>query len=613
MLLGVEWRGPASASDRPLLARPGASGAPGGGAVPSVPVPRKMIFLFIMMMKTRSMIIVAQPSSSSSSSSNAARRRIRPARRPHRTPHSSATPAAAAEGTPQACSWAWVARRPSRCPAVRDCASAADDAAGGGVRLARGLRAWLVRRGAAKRAALAGQGLPCPAAAGAHAARSREPQRMVALPPMLACRNVRHRCGQSRERGSPRSCRRGGPSAAQRPWTLAAALWRTPSVPLLRAPPRGASSTSCSRHSRCPGDDQPQTLAEWGVRVLSTADPLGKAALTHYAVSRFLNTAPVYYQHLHESAAPPVPLGTALAPARPARPQKPELVPIKQVPTHSQSGLPLNCYLLHTLTHIELNAVDLAWDTVVRFSNIAGDVEAFGERGVVPMQLFVDFLRVADDESRHLGWCLQRLDELGVQYGSIPAHDMLWQGAYDSRDSLAARLAVVPCVQEARGLDAGPRLTTRLNSNNDHRTADIVDRISTSSRVPPSCTLKEEGHTPSTAAGPCFVRRNFPTSRSACSGSERRVRPLKCRPERPSRRWSANTARFSRATGPSITRQGPTRGCNGNGTTGRLAEVPTARAPRRTRRQSGSSIADSSCSCTWNTQARHIEQSSVIA
>jgi len=226
------------------------------------------------------------------------------------------------------------------------------------------------------------------------------------------------------------------------------------------------------------GDDQPQTLAEWGVRVLSTADPLGKAALTHYAVSRFLNTAPVYYQHLHESAAPPVPLGTALAPARPARPQKPELVPIKQVPTHSQSGLPLNCYLLHTLTHIELNAVDLAWDTVVRFSNIAGDVEAFGERGVVPMQLFVDFLRVADDESRHLGWCLQRLDELGVQYGSIPAHDMLWQGAYDSRDSLAARLAVVPCVQEARGLDAGPRLTTRLNSNNDHRTADIVDRIS---------------------------------------------------------------------------------------------------------------------------------------
>ena len=67
-----------------------------------------------------------------------------------------------------------------------------------------------------------------------------------------------------------------------------------------------------------------------------------------------------------------------------------------------------------------------------------------------------------------------------MEYGAIPAHDMLWRGAYDSRDSIAARLAVVPCVQEARGLDAGPRLTAKLRSFNDHRTGDIVQKISAS-------------------------------------------------------------------------------------------------------------------------------------
>jgi uncharacterized ferritin-like protein (DUF455 family) len=92
---------------------------------------------------------------------------------------------------------------------------------------------------------------------------------------------------------------------------------------------------------------------------------------------------------------------------------------------------------------------------------------------------YADFVRVADDESRHLGWCLQRLGELGHAYGDMDAHNVLWENAEATVDDVAARLVLVPCVQEARGLDAGPRLAEKLRGFGDTRTADIVDRIST--------------------------------------------------------------------------------------------------------------------------------------
>jgi uncharacterized ferritin-like protein (DUF455 family) len=76
--------------------------------------------------------------------------------------------------------------------------------------------------------------------------------------------------------------------------------------------------------------------------------------------------------------------------------------------------------MLHNLAHIELNAIDLAWDTLVRFSPLRAEL---GE------QFFADFVHVADDESRHLGWVLQRMGELGYAYGGMPAHDLLWRDA----------------------------------------------------------------------------------------------------------------------------------------------------------------------------------------
>lgn len=130
--------------------------------------------------------------------------------------------------------------------------------------------------------------------------------------------------------------------------------------------------------------------------------------------------------------------------------------------------MPLNAYMLHNLAHVELNAIDLAWDTVVRFST-SGD--ELGD------DFFWDFARVADDESRHFSWCSQRLAELGFNYGDIPAHNLLWRECEKSAGDVSARLAMIPMVQEARGLDAGPRLVQKLVGFGDHRTSNIVAKI----------------------------------------------------------------------------------------------------------------------------------------
>ncbi|TYI63179.1 hypothetical protein E1A91_D09G001900v1 [Gossypium mustelinum] len=196
------------------------------------------------------------------------------------------------------------------------------------------------------------------------------------------------------------------------------------------------------------------SLAELGSLVLSTSDPLTKSKLSHLAFSRWRNEG--------------LPIGLCQPPSRPARPTNPQLVSPKEIPDPKNSGLPLNAYLLHNLAHVELNAIDLAWDTVVRFSpfyHILGD------------KFFADFAHVADDESRHFAWCSQRLAEIGFNYGDMPAHNLLWRECEKSSDNVAARMAAIPLVQEARGLDAGPRLVKKMVGFGDHRTSTIVARI----------------------------------------------------------------------------------------------------------------------------------------
>lgn len=197
--------------------------------------------------------------------------------------------------------------------------------------------------------------------------------------------------------------------------------------------PTPGSSSSSSTSSSCFTENHDEdeddkldslTLAECGKLVLETSDPKEKALLTHQAYLRF-------------AASREGEVGVARGPEEPGRPALPKLVPPRDCPGPKQSGLSLSAYMIHNLAHIELNAVDLAWDTVVSFSS----------NGDLPREFFVDFLRVADDESRHLRWCLQRLKELGAEYGDLPSHGLLWSAGAATRHDLLARLVAIPMVQ----------------------------------------------------------------------------------------------------------------------------------------------------------------------
>jgi uncharacterized ferritin-like protein (DUF455 family) len=122
--------------------------------------------------------------------------------------------------------------------------------------------------------------------------------------------------------------------------------------------------------------------------------------------------------------------------------------------------------LLHALAHIELNAIDLAWDLVARFA---------GEE--LPRAFFDDWVEVAADEAYHFELLAGRLAELGARYGDLPAHDGLWEAAGATAADLLARLAVVPLVLEARGLDVTPEMTARLERVRDTESATILHRI----------------------------------------------------------------------------------------------------------------------------------------
>lgn len=204
-----------------------------------------------------------------------------------------------------------------------------------------------------------------------------------------------------------------------------------------------------------PSEEAAMSLSDYGRLVLETPDPLTKAKITHEACKRFAG-AP----NVDVGAGPPG------LPEDPARPEVPPLVPPRLCPSPKASGLSLSAYMIHNLAHIELNAIDLAWDTVVTFSSSS-----------LPQDFYLDFLRVADDESRHLRWCLQRLAELDSHYGAMPSHDLLWQACKHTRDDLVGRLVAIPMVQEARGLDAGPRLVNKLEGAGDSRSAAIVAKI----------------------------------------------------------------------------------------------------------------------------------------
>ncbi|GER07020.1 rhamnosyltransferase [Iodidimonas muriae] len=153
-------------------------------------------------------------------------------------------------------------------------------------------------------------------------------------------------------------------------------------------------------------------------------------------------------------------------PDRPARPAAPQLLSPGQMPRRRKGGsVQTRIALLHAVAHIELNAIDLAWDLVARFG------------AEMPRDFLDDWVQVADDEARHFMMIADRLTDLGACYGDLPAHDGLWEASQATAKDLGARLAVVPMVLEARGLDVTPSMINRLKAMGDSQSADALSVI----------------------------------------------------------------------------------------------------------------------------------------
>lgn len=156
----------------------------------------------------------------------------------------------------------------------------------------------------------------------------------------------------------------------------------------------------------------------------------------------------------------------AAMPDRPAWPATLELLPPNRMPKRGRGGSPRNAIALwHSLAHIEFVAIDLALDMAGRFGSAMGD------------EFVADFLGVAADEAMHFALIERRLRALGSGYGALPAHDGLWEAALETRHDVAARLAIVPMVLEARGLDVTPGTRDRVLALGDGRGARILQRI----------------------------------------------------------------------------------------------------------------------------------------
>jgi uncharacterized ferritin-like protein (DUF455 family) len=155
---------------------------------------------------------------------------------------------------------------------------------------------------------------------------------------------------------------------------------------------------------------------------------------------------------------------TAPMPDRPAWPAALELIPANRMPKRGGSGAKAVA-LWHSLAHIEFVAIDLALDMAGRFGAEMG--RAFVD----------DFLSVTADEAMHFTLIDRKLRTLGSHYGALPAHDGLWEAAFATRHDVAARLAVVPMVLEARGLDVTPAMRERVLAQGDSAGARLLQRI----------------------------------------------------------------------------------------------------------------------------------------
>jgi len=148
----------------------------------------------------------------------------------------------------------------------------------------------------------------------------------------------------------------------------------------------------------------------------------------------------------------------------PGRPQKPKLVAPKELPRRRLGSPQGVAALIHSICHIEFNAINLAWDAVYRFRDM-------------PREYYSDWVNVAKEEAYHFSLLHEVLQEKGFVYGDFPAHNGLWEMAVDTDFDPLVRMALVPRVLEARGLDVTPGIIDKLSGIGENNAVAVLQII----------------------------------------------------------------------------------------------------------------------------------------
>jgi len=196
------------------------------------------------------------------------------------------------------------------------------------------------------------------------------------------------------------------------------------------------------------------SLFEAASSCLAAQTPEDKVSVTFAAAAAFARGE----LSISGDAPPPQPI------RMPGRPPAPKLVHPRDLPKRGLGSNEGRAAFVHAIAHIEFNAIDLAWDAAYRF------------RGM-PDAYYADWVGVAADEARHFAMLRERLQQLGHDYGDFDAHNGLWEMAEKTAHDGLARMALVPRVLEARGLDVTPGMIVKLRALDDHATADILEVI----------------------------------------------------------------------------------------------------------------------------------------
>lgn len=170
------------------------------------------------------------------------------------------------------------------------------------------------------------------------------------------------------------------------------------------------------------------------------------------------------YQAWQNGARPENPCPRADDIAIAGRPTRPQLVPHSQVEQRKLNSTEGYAAMLHAICHIEFNAINLALDAAYRFRNL-------------PEQFTGDWILVAKEEAEHFSLMRARLQAYGYDYGDFPAHGHLWDMAYKTAFDPLLRMALVPRVLEARGLDVTPAIRAKVAQKGDQATCDVLDII----------------------------------------------------------------------------------------------------------------------------------------